>query len=104
MTKVDQYANNVALTSGLAGLKAGGAALQEAGQRVLSSTVRTLNSGSVSIKDTVSLSDEARSTLQSSSLEDALLGEQQAALVYSAAGKVVEGAQASWGTLLSVLA
>ena len=104
MSKIIPNAQNNALTSGLAGLRASGLALRENGQQVYAHAVKALEPDATTIRDTVTLSEDAKVALTQGTLEGALIGEQQSALLYAANGKVVEGAKESWASLMNVLA
>lgn len=89
------------------GLRRSGQALQTSAEQVLSSTVTLQNRPIATLAsgpDSVTLTEEARSLRSQASLEEGLLGEQQAAAVYTANGRFVKAVETAWNSLYRVLA
>lgn len=97
------HAGSTPLTSAWTGLERSGVSMRRAAEQVLVASTGALRAGESSGGDTVTFSDEAR-RVAGASLEGGLLGEQEAALTYSANARVVHGVDSMLGTLLNVVA
>ena len=108
MSAAVSWAGSSAVSAGLTGLQRAGEQLQRSADEVLGATTRAATEaagcGTTTTGDTVALSDVAQRLRGARGLEAALLDGQQAVFVYTANARVIQGADAMQGSLLSVLA
>ena len=104
MSTVSSIDANGALSSALQGMNSASRLLEHASKNIAKSAIETVKPSNFgSSQDTVSLSEQSRSLMESASLEDSMVDMMVAGTTYTANANVVEAVDSMTGTLLDMV-
>ena len=104
MSTISSIDANGALTSALNGMNSASKLLEHASKDIAKSSIESVKpSGFGSSKDTISLTVQSRSLMESASMEDSMVDMMVAGTTYTANANIVEAVDSMTGTLLDMV-